>query len=128
MEAILPVRRAAALVLAEGVLLGVLAVGYAVRGLDGGAESAAQVLLLSLLVLLTAGVLLLLGRALARLRRWARGPVVTLQLLTLFAVGIPSALNGVWVAAVPALLLPVGVLYLLFRPEAQGAFGGETAG
>ena len=127
MEAILPVRRAAALVIAEGVLLGALAIGYAVRGLDGGG-SVTQVLLLSLVVLLTAGVLLLLGRALARLRRWSRGPVVTVQLLTLFAFGIPSVLNGAWLVAVPALLLPLGVLYLLFRPEAQGAFGGETAG
>ena len=124
MGAVLPVRRAAALVLAEGLLLGVLAVGYAVLGLDE-AGSVAQVLLLSLVVLLTAAGVLLLGRGLARLRRWARGPVVTVQLLTLLAIGIPSVANGFWLAAVPAVLLPAAVLYLLFRPEAQVAFGAE---
>jgi hypothetical protein len=62
-------------------------------------------------------VLLLLARAVDRTRGWARSPAVVLQLLAL-PVGVGLAQGGVWLAAVPVLLLAAATLWQLFTAGA----------
>jgi hypothetical protein len=70
-------------------------------------------------------VLVLLGRALLRIRGWARSPVIVLQLLAL-PVGYSLAFQaGLPVYGGPILVLAVAELYLLFTPEARAAFWGD---
>ncbi len=71
------------------------------------------------------GVLLLvLARALTRVRGWARSPVIVLQLLALpvgYSLAFQAGLPGY---GGPILVLAVAELYLLFTPEARAAFWG----
>ena len=74
------------------------------------------------LALIAAAVLLVLGFYLAALRRWARSPIVVLQVLWLpvsfslaFQAGRP-AYGG------PILVSAIAILLLLATPEARAAF------
>jgi hypothetical protein len=107
-----PARRAAALLALEGLALVVVGVVDAVatdvgtpanRGLSYGAAGFA---------LAGGALLLLLARAVVRLRGWARSPAVVLQLLAL-PVGVGLVQGHVWYAAVPVLLLAVLTLWQL---------------
>lgn len=59
------------------------------REVDTGASVATAVFALSFAVLLGAA-----GRGLLRRRRWARAPVITVQLLVLLALAVPLLLGG----------------------------------
>src|SRR6266550_804176 len=71
------------------------------------------------------GVLLLvLARALTRVRGWARSPVIVLQLLALpvgYSLAFQAGLPGY---GGPILVLAVAELYLQFTPEGRAGVGG----
>jgi len=106
------VRRAAAVVLVEGVGLVLLCAGYAGRVFLGRPENR----------VLAAGVaVMLLGRALSRGRRAAASPVLLTQLLSLpVGVGLLQGHLPIYAAAV---LLPAVVVLVLLA----GTPGGRTA-
>lgn len=71
----------------------------------------------------TAGVLLLLSRALRRLRGWAYTPTIVLQLLAL-PVGYSLAVQaGLWAYGGPVLLLALGELAALIAPSSRRTLG-----
>jgi len=112
-------RRAAALVVAEAAaLLGIGAFSLVRTGAGAAREPLGAVLGVGF-ELGTAVVLLVLARGLWRLRGWARGPLVVVQLLAL-PVGFTLAVEaGRWLYGGPVLLLACSVLYLLLTPEAR---------
>ncbi len=60
----------------------------------------------------TGAVLAGLGRAIDRLRGWARSPSIVLQLLG-FPIGVGLLQGGVWAAGAPVLLLAGATLWHL---------------
>jgi hypothetical protein len=118
------VRLAALLAAVEGLALLGLGAFYAGKiGLQRP-DSYGRALLGAAMAVAGGALLVLLGRALGRLRGWARSPVIVLQLLALpvgyslaFQAGLP-AYGG------PILALAVTELYLLFTPDARAAFWG----
>jgi hypothetical protein len=120
-----PVRLAALVAAVEGVALVGLGAFYAVKTAVQRPDSYGRALFGAAMALLAGACLLLLGRGLARVRGWARSPVIVLQLVALpvgyslaFQAGLP-AYGG------PILVLAVAELYLLFTPEARDAFWGD---
>jgi len=116
------VRLAALVAAVEGVGLVGLAGFYAIKTALDRPDSYAPALLGALMALAGGAVLLLLARALLRLRTWARSPLVVLQILALpvgYSLGFQAGLIGY---GGPILLLAVAELYLLFTPEARAAF------
>lgn len=112
---------AAALLVVEGAALSLLGLGFGAAGVVGEPDDRAfTVLEAAMVVLLGVGVLLL-ARALARTRRWARSPAVTVQLLAL-PVGVGLAQNDAWLPAAVVLGLAGTVLYQLATPPARLAF------
>lgn len=74
------------------------------------------------LALIAAAVLLVLGYYLAGLRRWARSPIVVLQVLWLpvgFSLAFQAGRPGY---GGPVLVSAVAILLLLATPEARAAF------
>ena len=118
-----PVARAALLVAVEGLALTGLGVAYGVAGVVGDPFDRTATLLEAAFAVATGVLVLLVARALAQVRGWARSPAVVLQLLAL-PVGVGLVQGQVWLAAVPVLLLAGSVLYLLATPEARLAFRG----
>ncbi len=71
----------------------------------------------------TGGVLLLLSRALRRLRGWAYTPTIVLQLLAL-PVGYSLAVQArLWAYGGPVLLLALGELAALIAPSSRRVLG-----
>jgi hypothetical protein len=115
--AVLAVVQGVGLVAVAALLIVDTAVGTP-HSLFGGLGGAA-------LALIAAGVLIVVARHLARLRRWARSPIVVLQVLWL-PVGFSLAFQaGRPEYGVPILALAIGVLFLLATPEARVAFDRE---
>ncbi len=81
--------------------------------------------------LLVVGVLLACARALWRGLRWARAPVVTVQLLTLFALAVPALQAGRTWPGLLLLALSVVAGAGLFAPSAvrhtEGRGGAPVA-
>jgi chromate transport protein ChrA len=76
----------------------------------------------AVLALIAAAVLLVLGRQLAGLRRWARSPIVVLQVLWLpvsFSLAFQAGRPGY---GGPILVSAIAILLLLATPEARAAF------
>ena len=118
------VRRLAQLLALEGVLLALLAVGYAAVSAAGKPENLLGAELAALAALAAGCVLLLLARATARGRTWARSPAVVLNVLPLpVAVGLLQ--GGVWWVGLPLLALAATVLYLYATPAARVALREE---
>jgi hypothetical protein len=117
------VTRAAAVVAVEGVALTLLGLGYGVAGLVGDPFDRTATLLQAGFAILAGVLVVLVARGLTRAAGWARSPVVVLQLLAI-PVGAGLVQGQVWYAAVPVLLLPAVVLYLLATPEARLTFRG----
>ena len=107
-----PARRAALLLALEGLALVVVGLIDAVATAVGTPADRALSYGAAAFAVGVGVVLLLLGRAIARGRGWARSPAVVLQLLAL-PVGIGLVQGHVWAAAVPVLLLAVGTLWQL---------------
>ncbi len=121
MELPSPVRRAAVLLAVEGAVVAALGASYAVVALIGEPLSLAGALVGAVLLVAAGAVLVLLARAVDRVRRWARSPAVVVQLLGLL-IGVQLAQLKLWAPAVPTLLLSGAVLYQLATPEARIAF------
>lgn len=110
---------ALALLAVAGLLLWTLREGEAAdTGLD---------LATTAFCLLLACLLVVLGRALWAGRRWARSPVLTLQLLTLFALAAPALRSEAWwigaALAVVSLIAGAG----LFLPPVMTHTRGREA-
>ena len=116
-----PLSRAALLVALEG--LGLLALGlvYAVRGIVDAPQSRAGTELGALLIGGSGVLLLLLARALAAARAWARSPVVVAQLLGLLTA-FSLTQGGLWAVALVVAVLSAGTLQALGSAEAREAF------
>lgn len=116
-----PVRRAAAVVLLEGVALVLVCAVYAGRVLVGRPENRPLALSGAAMGLLAGVALGLLAGALARGRRAAATPVLTAQLLAV-PVGVGLVQGHLPLPAVAVLLPAAAVLVLLL-----GTPGGRTA-
>jgi hypothetical protein len=112
-----PVRLAAAVVAAEGVALIVLALVEAVSTIVSEAASASLALVTAAFAAATGALLLWLARALVRLRRAARTPVVVLQLIALPIGWNLVGTSGRPELGLPVIVLAVAVLALLFGTE-----------
>jgi hypothetical protein len=74
----------------------------------------------ALFALAFAALLVAAGRGLLRGRRWARGPVVTVQLLALLAVAAPMLVGGPrWLGAVVGVLALTVLVGLFTRPVVE---------
>jgi hypothetical protein len=116
------VRLAALVAAVEGVALLGLGAFYAGKTALQRPDSYGRALLGAAMAVAGGALLLLLGRALLRVRRWARSPVVVLQVLALpvaYSLAFQAGLPGY---GGPILVLAVAELYLLFTPEARAAF------
>jgi Na+/phosphate symporter len=116
------VRLAALITAVEGVALFGLGVFYLVKTAVQRPDSYGRALFGTAFALLGGALLVLLARGLDHLDGWARTPTVLLQLLALpvgYSLGIQAGLIGY---GGPILVAAVGVLYLLFTPEARSAF------
>lgn len=106
------VRRAAALLVVEGVALAVLGVVFAVATAVGTPTNRGLSFGVAGFAVATGAVLVLLARAVDGRRSWARSPAVVLQLLA-FPVGVGLLQGRVWVAGLPVLLLAGATLWHL---------------
>ena len=99
-----------ALVVLEGLGLVALGIVEGVAGRNAPSVTAAA------FAVLVGFVLLLLARALARGKGWARGPVVALNLFPVL-LGGPLVTAGTWWVGIPLVLLGASVLWLFTRPD-----------
>lgn len=113
-----PVRRAAAVVLVEGVALLLLCTAYAGRVLFGRPENRALAMSGAAMGLAAGVLVTLLARALSRGRRAAASPVLVVQLLAL-PVGV-GLLQGHLPLYAAAVLLPSVVVLALLVGTANG--------
>ena len=121
--------RAAVLTGLEGAALVVLAVVWAVLGLIGDAQDTGGAEALAGLAALFGVGLLLGARGLYRRRRWARGPVMAVQLLALL-VAISSLRAArpllAWPAAAVVVVLTAAVASQVLAPSAREALDGPA--
>jgi hypothetical protein len=110
------------LLLAQAVALGAVAAFLVYEDLTAPASSARGAILVTVYVALMAGVLAVLGWALARRRRWARGPAIVLQML-LLPMGYTMVIGGLPWLGVPVLLVGVCGAGLLLAPATRAALG-----
>ena len=118
----LSLRLAVLLLWVEAALVGVLAVLDALKLVTGHPEKPGLAAVLVAMVAAVALLLALLGRWLARRRRWARGPAIVLQLMALpvayFMVtgegSVATRVGGVLVAA-----LALAGAGLLLAPDSR---------
>jgi hypothetical protein len=103
----------AGLVLAEGALLVIIAIFYAVETAVATTTDVIRALVSAGLTLLAGAGLLLVGRGLLRARRWARSPaLVTNLILVPVAVGLLQ--GGRWYLGVPLIAAAATVVVGLF--------------
>jgi hypothetical protein len=96
------------------------------QGRAGGSGNAVISFFVAGTALFGAFGLFLAARGLFRQRRWARAPVLVVQLImALLAVGPGGLLNaGLWYVAMPLLFCSVVVTVLLFAPQTAPAGDG----
>jgi len=116
-------RRLALLLAVEGVALVVLGVVYGAVSLDADEPAPAE--LAAGAAFVTGLVLMVLARAAARAKGWARAPAVVLNVFPL-PLALSAAQSDGWWAAIPVVLLSGGVLYLFATPELRLAFRAES--
>jgi len=117
------IRAASVVVLVEALGLAGLAVVDAVKALTGAPRSVVYALLAAGLAVGTSVVLIVLARAIRRLRHWAYVPVLVLQGLAL-PVGYSLAVQArLWLYGGPVLLLALVEIALLLAPESRRALG-----
>jgi peptidoglycan/LPS O-acetylase OafA/YrhL len=120
-------RVAAALVVVEGLLLVAAGVLLLVRTVTGTPNDVGTAIFLAALALAVGVLLAWVGRPFARGRRWARSPIVVVQLLAL-PVGVGFVQGALYGYAVPDLALAIAVLALLVTPAARTPFEGGRKG
>jgi hypothetical protein len=116
----------AALAVECAALLFLVARLYVYGPLTGQSFDAGQDIATAVFCLLLVAVLAACGRALWRGQRWARAPVVTLQLLILLALALPALRVGGWRLGVPLLVLSVVAGGGLFLPSAMDHTDGRA--
>jgi hypothetical protein len=110
---------------AEGVALLGLGGFYALKVALQRPESYPRALLGAAMALAGGAFLVLLALAVRHVRRWARSPLIVLQLLALpvgYSLAFQAGLPGY---GGPILVLAVVELYLLFTPRARAALWGD---
>ena len=126
-QAPLTVRLAGAVQAGEAVLLLAATVLAAVDTAAGKSYQAASGIALTVIGLLTVGLLLLVALGLARARQWTRTPALMTQLFT-GIVGIYLVQGSRLEWGVPALALAAAGLVALFAPASTKALArGRTA-
>ena len=123
----LTVRLAGAVQAGEAVLLLVATVLAAVDTAAGKSYQAASGIALTVIGLLTVGLLLLVALGLARARQWTRTPALMTQLFTgIVGFYLVSGSRLEW--GIPALALAAAGLVALFTPASTKALArGRTA-
>jgi len=116
------VRRAAVLLAVEALALIALGVVDGIATAVGTPEDRGAALGIAAVAVGVGLVVLLLARAIDRLRGWARTPSVVLQLIA-FPVGTDLVLGRVWLPGIVVLLLAGATLYHL--AVAGPAFTGD---
>jgi len=116
---------AAGLAAVEGIVLVGLAVLLVVKTATGHPDNVFGALSGALLALVAAASLLALARVVLRLRRWARTPIVVLQVLWLpvgfsltFQAGLPEY-------GAPLLLFALAILGLFATPGGRAPFDDD---
>ena len=105
-------RAAAAIILLQAVRLALASGVLAVEGFDPETVDRLGAEILALIGLASAVGLAVLGRGVARCRRWARTPVVVLELIAL-PISVTIVQNDKWFAGVPLGISALAVLVLL---------------
>jgi hypothetical protein len=106
----------------QGLVVAGLSVALAVAGFRSSTSDLAGAEVLAVLGLLVAVSFGVLAKAIADRQRWARSPVLVLELICL-PVAVTVVQGGRWYAGVPlavsavAVLVALGVAGLLSRPE-----------
>lgn len=118
-----PLMGALALVALQVVAL-VVVTGSGLVTLVRGATSVSTTWGVLLFALVMAAVLALLGRAVAQGRGWARGPLITVELLAIFA-GISTLRESLALEGVALALPAVVIVVLLFFPGVTAATTSE---
>jgi uncharacterized membrane protein YhaH (DUF805 family) len=113
-------RAAAWLVAAQAAGLVVLTFVYLVALVFSTPSNYAAAATTTVFVALAAVGLGLCARGLAQRRRWARSPVLVLQLVTM-PVAIGLVQGGLWYVGVPLLVWVLAVVVLLFAPGTNAA-------
>ena len=115
-------RRAAVVVGVEALVLAGIALWLLFLTITSTADSVARALAEVVYVGLCAGALGAAAAGLWRVARWARGPVIALQLLLGIVAWTTASTGGLPLVGVPVLVLVAAVLYLLATPEARLAY------
>lgn len=121
----LPLRGAAALVIVEGLTLVGIAVFFVVEIFAATPESVGAALVTAASALAAGVALVALARQLALAKRWARSPVVVLELLLLPTGFTLSFQAGQPEYGVPLLAVALAILALLATPDARAPFEDE---
>ncbi|MQA88477.1 MAG: hypothetical protein GEV03_28645 [Streptosporangiales bacterium] len=111
----LTVLGAALVEMTEGGVVACLGVFVAVSALLGAPDEATRALALAGIAAVGGVVMVLVGVALLRLRRWSRAPAVVTQMLAL-PVGVSMVQSAQAAIGIPLLVVAVGGLVLLFVP------------
>ncbi len=120
-------RRAAALVLGQGVVGVVAAVVFLIRAVAGADRHIVNGYGNAAWFLVCGAVLLAAGWALWTGRRWGRGIAVFAQLLLLPVAWYAGPGSHRWLYGVPIALWALGVLALLFAPATLRWMAGDDA-
>ncbi len=105
-------RAAGAVILLQAVLLVVASVILAVEGFRAETVDRAGAEILAAIGVASAVAIALLARGVADARRWARSPVVVLELICL-PIAWSVVQNGKWYAGVPLGVSAIAVLVLM---------------
>ncbi len=117
------VRRAAAVLVLEALGLGTVGAVDVTKVITGSPSSVVFALIAAAMAVATGCLLLVLARALHRLRRWAYAPILVLQGLALpvgYSLGVQARL---WYYGGPVLLLAIAELCFLLAPSSRRAVG-----
>jgi hypothetical protein len=114
---------AAALTALEGLVLLV----YAVLELASvNADRASVAVTTAVFFAVVGGALLVCASGLARVRSWARSPVVVVELITLLTAWSFVGGETTWVAVILA-AVSIGVLFCLLHPRSTAALAADGA-
>ncbi|SBW19720.1 putative membrane protein [Candidatus Protofrankia californiensis] len=130
-HAVHALRAAVVLLAAEGLLLVALGMFLVVRGFGADTDDRGRAELGGLLAVVAGVVLWLLAGALLAHRRWARSPLVVVQMLCL-PVGVGLLQAHRYGEGIPLVVVPVGVLVLIglaggYRPRQPPGPGDPLA-
>ncbi len=124
-----PVRAAGVIVAIQGLTALAVAAVLVVRGIAGADQRVVNGLGTAVLFVLVGGAVLAAGRALTVGRRWGRGLAVITQLLLLPVAWYLARGSQQPAAGIPAGVVALVVLVLLFTPAAvRWAAGGDQGG